>query len=973
MSIRTRCGARAKLLPLLISAGLASHAALGASIPFQTEFMIEAEDGTKSASSGWLEKTGAGASNQRFMQAPPEYKGAQEAGTPGELSYQVLIPAAGTYKIWLRMLATSATSNSLFLAVEDDMGSSAFSATRPPKVDGDWKWFYVERVLKAGVNTIKLDRHMGGAGIDRLMVSSLPAFVASGMGTSPGIPAIVPPAGHPRLFARNSDLDRLRSQMAHPEIKPAWERMEKIAGDAIKVYPEGNLPLAEAGKSNYKKELLVAIKRRALDYLLYGNQMNGALAVTLMENNLKTVRFTADTREKGDTILTSAMVYDWCYPLMTAAQRTYFIERFKTIAPTMEIGYPPIKQGSLVGHGSEAQLMRDQLSAGVAFYDEDPTIYQIVAGRFFAEFIEARHFSYQAQSHHQGLSYGPVRYMADLYAAWIFRRMGAGDVFDPLQQMTPYHWLYMRRPDGQMMRDGDIYQSAYMRYGQYWSEPIAYLLPASYYNDPVLKQELAQQLSVVEQTTGFSVEDDIWYLLFGNTQLIPQTSPKNLPLTKYFPDPAGIMVARTGWENGVKLDSGTAIASMKIGNVQYRNHQHLDAGQFQFYYKGSLASASGIYSGKSTANGVPGSADGTTSLEYGSTHDKNYYKRTIAHNALLVLDPSEEFLGSANDGGQRWVSKYEPFSLPELLNLPHPDTQYNSDQRVDNSSVVASVLRHQFGPDAVKPEFSYLKGDLTNAYTSKVSEVKRSFVFLNLNDPDHPAALIVFDKLTSSNSAFTKTWLLHTQAEPQITGDTVTVLRTGNGYNGKLVNRTLLPAADNTAIVKVGGPGREYLVGDTNYAIFPNHQLNTEEAGSWRVEVSPKTKAGADTFLNVMQVMDAKVLNMNGTVVGEGPPPFATAAIVSEQMSGVTLKDRAVLFAKDGADITDTASFVLPPSPGGMKVLVTDLTPGIWTVGKAGDSATVQYEVQPDEGTVYFVASTGGTYVLQRGSATVLH
>ena len=61
------------------------------------------------------------------------------------------------------------------------------------------------------------------------------------------------------------------------------------------------------------------------------------------------------------------------------------------------------------------------------------------------------------------------------------------------------------------------------------------------------------------------------------------------------------------------------------------------------------------------------------------------------------------------------------------------------------------VLGHGFGPDANKPDYSYLKGDITQAYTDKVKEAKRSFVFLNLHATEVPAALIVFDKVVSSD------------------------------------------------------------------------------------------------------------------------------------------------------------------------------------------------------------------------------
>ena len=83
--------------------------------------------------------------------------------------------------------------------------------------------------------------------------------------------------------------------------------------------------------------------------------------------------------------------------------------------------------------------------------------------------------------------------------------------------------------------------------------------------------------------------------------------------------------------------------------------------------------------------------------------------------------------------------------------------------------------------------------------------------------------------------------------EPEISGDTITVIRNDNGYNGKLVNKTLLPAEHS--ITAVGGEGKESFVNGVNY---PNaDRPNTDsEQGSWRVEVSPSGRKTRDLFLN---------------------------------------------------------------------------------------------------------------------------
>lgn len=808
----------------------------------------------------------------------------------------------------------------------------------------------VTRWLAAGERELKLQYREGGLGIDCLLVTALADFVPQGYGVYP-LPTVLPPAGeHPRVFARAGDLAAIRGRFESAAQEMAPHRavlkgfVEAPALVALPVFVPGG-----PARNNHQGDVVSRIKAKALHSLLYeyggpaDQAQRGREAVQMLLDYLAAVRFAPGynhPNEKGDIVLASAMVYDWCFALMTAQQRAYVVTRFTQLAATMEIGFPPSRQGAVVGHGSDNQLLRDQLAAAIAFYDEAPLVYNIVAGRFFADYIAPRNYAYAAQAYHQGASYGTVRFLADMYAAWIFRRMGAAPVFDPVQQMTPYHWLYTRRADGQWMRDGDVYHSSYTNSTQYWSEPLAFMLPATYYNNATLKQEYLKQ-SQQQSASFIHSRDSIWPILLGNTAMGSTPGPTALPLTKYFPDPAGLMVARTGWTEGerIQVQSGNVVATMKLGGDWFGNHEHYDAGHFQIYYKGALAIDSGIYSGRDVA-------DPAIVLEYGSAHDMNYHKRSIAHNTVLVHDPDEQFDSYANDGGQRFPGD-EPQSLAELA----------------NGYKVATVLRQQqVGGVAGAPDFSYIKGDLTAAYSAKVRQFQRSFVFLNLKNADHPAALVVFDKVSASDAGFRKTWLLHSQNEPEISGDTAIIRRTEWDYNhtlqynGKLVNRTVLPA--NAVLAKVGGSGNEFSVGGTNYAIQPEAEYSTEEAGAWRLEVSPPGPNETDLFLNVMQVMDAS----------SPLPALPTTAIDSALLAGVRIKDRVVLFSKSGLPLDGTVTVELPAYSAPMQVLVADLQEGTWTVRKRGTDAPIEDAVSADGGTLYFVASGGGIYDLQRGA-----
>ncbi|CAG7639778.1 heparin/heparin-sulfate lyase HepB [Paenibacillus allorhizosphaerae] len=690
--------------------------------------------------------------------------------------------------------------------------------------------------------------------------------------------------------------------------------------------PPGLLDPPPTGQSNYSASLKNAIEYNAMKYLLLGDAASGRLAIRAVLNFMDTAVYAGlDTfRPIGDTIHAASVTYDWCYPLLSAEEKTALIAKIKTLAAQMEMGYPPTKGGAVTGHSGENMLMKDLLAAGIAVYGDDPEIYNVSAKRFFGEFVPARNFWYLSGMHHQGDSYGfGVRLMPELWAQWMFARMGYPGVFADEQRDVLYRALYMRRPDGQLLRDGDSsWQNSYAP-GAYWkiSSPIP-LLAASYYKDPYLQGEFLR-----EHTMGSNLFVEI---LFADLD-VSAKPVDDLPLTRYFGFPYGTMIARTGW--GMDGNAGRVsdvVAEMKIGNYQYGNHQHLDMGSFQLYYKGGLAVDSGMY------QGVYGA--------YGSEHDNNYYKRTIAHNAMLVYDPAERFYNNwANDGGQR--------KLPEANKL---------DDLLGKNYYGGVVVGHQYGPDPVAPEFSYMKGDLTGAYSDKVEQFKRSFLFLRLQDEQHPAAMIVYDKVVSADPNFKKYWLLHSMEEPEVSGNTTTIVRSEGGYSGKLVNETLLPAASNALIEKVGGPEHEFDVFGTNYMQVPAKPAGqqTVEAGAWRVQISPKAPVETDRFLNVMQVLD------NG-----GTVPLAATAVESERMTGAAIADAVALFSKSGDRESGSVSFSVYGDRQ-LHFVVTDLAAGSWKISRGGEETLG--EVSAEGGVLYFDGQPGAYTLTYMGAADIV-
>ncbi|MFC4213584.1 heparin/heparin-sulfate lyase HepB [Pedobacter lithocola] len=725
-----------------------------------------------------------------------------------------------------------------------------------------------------------------------------------------------PPHEHPRLYFRKSDIAKLKENAANPLLSGCLDSIRKQA-----LRPTDG-KLKQGVRHNIDFKVLSAIESKAFLYAFDHHVPSGEAAVVAIQNLNKTIIIDynkADVcRDIGNAIHTMAVVYDWCYDLIGDKEKKVLITQMESLATKLEVVWPKLVQGSIVGHGVEAQLSRDMLSCGIATYDEKPEIYNLVAGRIFAEFIPIRNLFYPASYHHQGSAYGPYRFKYDLLFTLLFDRMGYPNVVSKSQANVPYKWFYTRRPDGQVFRDGDDFNELFIKFGDYWSMA-SDALTASYFKDPVL-----MSAAIKGKLIG---KDPLYDLLLIDPNVLPKEDMRSTPLTKYFKEPLGTMVARTGWEAGI--NSNAVVAEMKIGAYNFTNHQHLDAGSFQLYYKGPLAVNSGIYQGTTGA--------------YGSAHFKNYYQRTIAHNSMLIYKSDEKFTWHdnevVNDGGQQFPNgAAEPKNLSDFLAKDYK---------------TGEVLAHAFGPDTIAPEYTYLKGELAEAYSNKVKSFKRSFVFLNLKNIGVPAALIVFDRVDASDKSYKKSWLLHCVEEPVIQGNITMVKRSDKGYNGQMINTTLLPLIQNLSIQKVGGKGNEYNVNGKNFPQQIVAANNSGDNAAWRIEISPKDGNKVDNFLNVMQVMD----------YGNAKPLLAER-VETDRFVGTTIGDRMVLFNKNG-DLAATAINLKITAKGTTKVLIADLAKGNWSIKCLSNSKNSINDLYNKDGLLYFNAGQG-EYIIKR-------
>ncbi len=689
-------------------------------------------------------------------------------------------------------------------------------------------------------------------------------------------PEIVPPSQHPRLWVNSQSLEKVRANLSKGENAPLWK---KLQADAEIPY---EFKVEPGSVVDHDSKLETAAVNKAFVYLMTGDKNKGRQAVTLIRDYLKAVEFgnlLDITREIGRAIYAGARVYDWCYDLMTDEERESIRFDMLRLADDMEIGWPPFKQGVVNGHGAEAQLFCHLLSMAIAIYDEAPLPYRYCAYRILEELVPMRNFEYQSPRHNQGIGYGIYRFGWDMHAAWLLYRMSGQKVFDSNIEEVSKYWTYMRLPNGESFPDGDGNVD-----GRKTNLGILSLLTSAYAQDPIMKREFVRQ--------GGFPHDPISNLLLNDPDLLPADGLSSLPLTLDFGPVLGGMVARTGWEMGE--ESSDVVVAMTGGGYHFGNHQHADAGSFQVYYHGIQVADLGQY------------------VFYGTPYDTNFNKRSIAHSMMLAYDPNEKFGGGKlfNDGGTRF--EHSSPKSPEMV---------LENQRYKNGKVISS----DFGPSSTKPVFSYFSVDLTSAYSDKIRKHIHTFCFLNMENDENPAALIILDNMETSGADVKKYWQVNTLNPPQPTQNGVTLTSSESGQTGHVFLQMLKPPKEDRQL--------EVLSGAEANSVF-GHKLEPPkpdgpQAKGHRIMFSPATPRETDVFLTVMTMAEKEETTSPVDFV-ETPEAYV-----------LSLMDKVVVLSKTG-ELIEKAFTVNIQNQG--QVLLTGLKPGVWSI-RNGSSQT-EHEVR---------------------------
>jgi hypothetical protein len=485
------------------------------------------------------------------------------------------------------------------------------------------------------------------------------------------------------------------------------------------------------------------------------------------------------------------------------------------------------------------------------------------ARRSLDNILDISQFITPEGGYHESMDYMRITYLPMALLAEL-RRTTSGD--DPARRFTAYShyadtYLFKTLPDGTTSRRGDNEWPYFLAQD---NDVLGYIV--NRFKDPYAAWMLRK--------SGWASTSN-WYIpilkfLWDDPSVAPHdpalASEVELPHQHLFSG-VGDLVMRNGWgpdSTWIEFTSGPYLAK----------HQHLDQNQFTIYHHGYLA--------------IDSAADYT---ETESPNYLNYYRRTIAHNTMLIYKPGEPFFWAenlwpaANDGGQRMDSSRFWNTIRSREDWEHTRDLWDT----------ARMEITDYVPD----EFQYAKGNATHAYnSSKLDLYTRELLYI-----PHTNILMVFDHVRSKDPSYRKVWLLHGVKEPSVAASDrgTDVGHGGTSYSGatnftfedgsgRLLVHTLLPTEHE--VVKRGGPGWEFWTPGDEYGgawgtgknwpiegaeggplpsdpylnkmwhtfwgadvqrIEPSNMRHVVP-GSWRVEVSPAKPTDDDLFLNVIEI-----------------------------------------------------------------------------------------------------------------------
>ena len=723
-------------------------------------------------------------------------------------------------------------------------------------------------------------------------------------------PPVYPEIGkHPRVMVSSYNIDRIKSNLEKPQNDSAYRSYLDYYRKEMTGEYDGNT-----------FELLTRIEAKAFRYLMTGEELYGYQAIYNIKNAILTAEHIEidPYRAYGLTMYVAACVYDWCYPLMSDTDKEQIVRgAINLLGVRMEVGCPPSKEGAIAHHTVECQILRSYLSLGIAVYDEHPEIYEFVAGRLYNDIVPAQNFMLASEKHWEGAYYAPFRYCNLLDAQFLISAMTDGrvEMFNAKNLHTVANTFMDFTLPGltydriHVFEMGDVAASSFEDYFS------SCFFSSCMFDDAKLKGfsfKCYNDKTDFDRLMNNTYVSAVRYLILNDPDLAPEDPFEGRDLVKVTKYPGSAIFARSAWN-----DKDAVAVYMTMPEFYSASHSHAEAGSFQIYYKGMLASDSGYY----TTHGIG--------------HHAAYTRQTISSNSILVYNP-----GFIVEGGWREHVYSGGQSLRQDI------TRIIAPYTLDSAMTCASmdqvkILGKGYGLNDGSYRYSYIAGDMTKAYDEEtVDEVTRHMLSVMTDDVKCPMVFVTFDRITSKHAHFKKTVLLHSMTEPTVTDDGfVVITNTKDGNCGKLVAQPLL--TDMSVSVFGDGNGAEYTIQST---IFKPASYNPDDP-DYRIEFSPKHPNKADLIINVMYVTDAN----NDTEL------IKAQSIETNELVGASILGQALLFNKSSEELTRGFSVYLENSDSITDCYIAGVATGIWQI-KCGERFAYTCEVREGEGVLHLTS-----------------
>jgi hypothetical protein len=713
------------------------------------------------------------------------------------------------------------------------------------------------------------------------------SLLSLGLTTAP--PASTAP--RPRLLVSERD-----PFTGLPELRLRWSRGERPADD---------------------------LPGRALSYLLSGDEAYARAAVDEMRRSALPQRTPSrDFRTYAEW----AMAFDWVYASATfdTALKDRIAGELVARAATI-LALPSLRdpgQASYHNHTlRELALATFALAAveGHASVDERARPLREHADQALDNVLELTDLVNPDGAYHESTDYMRITWEPLAMLAELRRTRGA---VDPAHRFPVFRnmgttYLYKALPDGSMARDDD---NEYPHLDGRDSLVLGYAVHR--FQDPYAAY-LLRESGWLPPKWSTPVLEFLW----RNDKVAPRdpakTTESELPRRRLF---RGVshLVLRDGFgpeSTWVQLSAGPYLAK----------HDHLDWGHFAIYHRGHLA--------------IDAGADYTDTE---SPHYLNHYRRTVAHNTLLVYQKGERFFwgankwDAANDGGQRMDSA-------RFWNTVRSLADWRQTRDLWDRGSISTF-------ESVPGAFDYARGDGTRAYSpAKLERLVREVLYLPRAD-----VLFVLDRVRATEAHARKVWLLHGVAAPKVEGTARAVGNGGTSYgasslatledgSGRLRLHPVLPVERD--LLARGGPGFEFWTPGDEYggewgsgknwpleppeggplpsdpylkkmwltfwgedmkAIAPSNR-RAVVPGSWRIEISPLRPSHEDVFLNVLEIGDV------------GVAPRSIERILGYRMAGAAVAGDAAVLSTTAVDVAEAEANV--PDLETTALLVTGLAP----------------------------------------------